>query len=256
MQIISISFDFWRNSRISLVWKSLKRWIYRSALIQSGVFFRKQDTAGRRSLFMLVNRIVTNVAEEKRLERPYIWVQCKWPCVSGWKRLQYGYDKAVCLFAWWKQSCWFCTTFQAQEHDYSVLHPVGWDTRRNDCEWFKWYLETDLLPHLNGNSVLIMDNMKLHHAKAVRNLLDNSGVRYIYLPPYSPNLNPIEKLWSKVKSFLRKFKARTMNALPNEIQCAFQTVSPSDCLGWFRSCRYWVQGIILVSTMVCKYVGR
>lgn len=75
-------------------------------------------------------------------------------------------------------------------------------------------------------------------AKAVRNLLDSSGVRYIYLPPYSPDLNPIEKLWSMVKSFLRKFKARTLNALPNAIQCAFQTVSPSDCSGWFHSCGY------------------
>ena len=105
-------------------------------------------------------------------------------------------------------------------------------------ERFKRYLETDLLPHLNGNSVLIMDNMKSHHAKAVRNLLDSSGVRYIYLPPYSPDLNPIEKLWSTVKSFLRKFKARTLDALPNAIQCAFQTVSPSDCSGWFHSCGY------------------
>lgn len=89
-------------------------------------------------------------------------------------------------------------------------------------ERFKRYPETDLLPHLNGNSVLIMDNMKSRHAKAVRNLLDSSGVRYIYLPPYSPDLNPIEKLWSTVKSFLRKFKARTMDALPNAIQCAFR----------------------------------
>ena len=88
-------------------------------------------------------------------------------------------------------------------------------------ERFKRYLETDLLPHLNGNSVLIMDNMKSHHARAVRNLLDSSEVRCIYLPPYSPDLNPIEKLWSKVKSFLRKFKARTLDALPNAIQCAF-----------------------------------
>ena len=102
----------------------------------------------------------------------------------------------------------------------------------------KRYLEIDLLPHLNGNSVLIMDDMKSHHAKAVRNLLDSFGVRYIYLPPYSPDLNPIEKLWSKVKSFLRKFKARTLDALPNAIQCAFQTVSPSDCSGWFHSCGY------------------
>ena len=75
-------------------------------------------------------------------------------------------------------------------------------------------------------------------AKAVRNLPDSSGVRYIYLPPYSPDLNPIEKLWSTVKSFLRKFKARTLDALPNAIQCAFQTVSPSDCSGWFHSCGY------------------
>ena len=85
----------------------------------------------------------------------------------------------------------------------------------------KRYLEIDLLPHLNDNSVLIMDNMKSHYAKAVKNLLDSSGVRYIYLPPYSPDLNPIEKLWSKVKAFLRKFKARTLDALPNAIQCAF-----------------------------------
>ena len=78
----------------------------------------------------------------------------------------------------------------------------------------------------------------VHHAKAVRNLLDSSGVRYIYLTPYSPDLNPIEKLWSKVKAFLRKFKARTLDALPNAIQCAFQTVSPSDCSGWLHSCGY------------------
>lgn len=105
-------------------------------------------------------------------------------------------------------------------------------------ERFKRYLEIDLLPHLNDNSVLIMDNMKSHYAKAVKNLLDSSGVRYIYLPPYSPDLNPIEKLWSKVKAFLRKFKARTLDALPNAIQNAFHAVTVSDCSGWFRFCGY------------------
>ena len=105
-------------------------------------------------------------------------------------------------------------------------------------ERFKRYLKTDLLPHLNGDSVLVMDNMKSHHAKAVKNLLDSSGVRYIYLPPYSPDLNPIEKLWSKMKAFLRKFKARALDTLPDAIQHAFQNVSPSNCSGWFRSCGY------------------
>ena len=105
-------------------------------------------------------------------------------------------------------------------------------------EKFKQYLENDLLPYLNRDSVLVMDNMKSHHAKAVKDLLDSSGIRYIYLPPYSPDLNPIEKLWSKVKAFLRKFKARTLEELPIAIQHAFQNVSSSDCSGWFRSCGY------------------
>ena len=157
--------------------------------------------------------------------------------------MQYEYDKAVCLFTWRKQSCRFCTAFQAQEHDHSVIHPVGWDTTLTTfsggttVEMFKRYLETDLLPHLNSNSVLIMDNMKSHHAKAVNDLLDSSGVRYIYLLPYSPDLNPIEKLWSKV-SILCKFKARTLDALPNAIQNAFHSVTVSDCSGWFRFCGY------------------
>ena len=105
-------------------------------------------------------------------------------------------------------------------------------------ERFKRYLETDLLPHLNGNSVLIMDNMKSHHAKAVKNLLDSSGVRYIYLPPYSPDLNPIEKMWSKLKAFLRKEKIRMASELPSAISKGFLTIRPKDCIGWFRSCNY------------------
>ena len=121
-----------------------------------------------------------------------------------------------------------------------ALQPFLESSRICACtvERFKRYLETDLLPHLNGNSVLIMDNMKSHHAKAVKNLLDSSGIRYIYLPLYSPDLNPIEKLWSTVKSFLRKFKARTLDALPNAIQNTFHAVTVSDCSGWFRFCEY------------------
>ena len=86
-----------------------------------------------------------------------------------------------------------------------------------------------------------MDNMRSHHAKAVKALLDHSHVQYVYLPPYSPDLNPIEKLWSKIKALLRKFKARTVEILPHAIQaiqCAFQAVTQTDCMGWFRSCGY------------------
>lgn len=105
-------------------------------------------------------------------------------------------------------------------------------------EKFEKYLENDLLPHLNSDSVLIMDNMRSHHAKAVKALLDQAKARYIYLPPYSPDLNPIEKLWSKVKALLRKFKARSVDELPEAIRKAFGSVTISDCIGWFRSCGY------------------
>ena len=105
-------------------------------------------------------------------------------------------------------------------------------------EKFKQYLENDLLPYLNPDSVLVMDNMKSHHAKAIKQLLEEAKVRYIFLPPYSPDLNPIENLWSKVKALLRKFKARTLETLPDAIQRAFRAVTPFDCSGWFRACGY------------------
>ena len=105
-------------------------------------------------------------------------------------------------------------------------------------EKFKQYLENDLLPYLNPDSVLVMDNMKSHHAKAIKQLLERSGIQYLFLPPYSPDLNPIEKLWSKAKALLRKFKARTLEDLPDAIQRAFRAVTPADCFAWFRSCGY------------------
>ena len=245
MQIISTSFRFWKNSRISHVWRSLKRWICLSALILSGAFFRKQDTAGRKSLFMPVNRSVPDVAQ-KRKDRNGL--------ISGFKASDLVFlDESGCNTDMTRRYAYSLEGSRAVDSaplskpkNTTILSSIQLDgTLRyttfsggTTVERFKRYLETDLLPHLNGNAVLIMDNMKSHHAKAVRNLLDSSGVRYIYLPPYSPDLNPIEKLWSKVKSFLRKFKARTLDALPNAIQCAFQTGSPSDCSGWFHSCGY------------------
>ena len=223
----------------------MKRWICLSVLILSGVFFRKQDTAGRKSLFMPVNRSVLDVAQKRK----------------DWNGLISGFKASDLVFL--DESG--CNTDMTRRYAYSlggsrtvdsaplskpknttILSSIQLDgTLRyttfsggTTVERFKRYLETDLLPHLNGNSVLIMDNMKSHHAKAVKNLLDSSEIRYISLPPYSPDLNPIEKLWSKVKSFLRKFKARTLDALPNAIQNAFHSVTISDCSGWFRFCGY------------------
>jgi len=92
-----------------------------------------------------------------------------------------------------------------------------------------------LIPSLEKDDVVIMDNMRSHHAKIVMELLDKAGISYLYLPPYSPDLNPIEKMWSKMKSFLRKRKVRVAAELPEAVKAALKTISTNDCKGWFRT---------------------
>ena len=106
------------------------------------------------------------------------------------------------------------------------------------AERFAEYLKTKLLPTLSEADIIVMDNMRSHHAKAVKQLLDSSKVTYLYLPPYSPDLNPIEKMWSKLKAFLRKEKIRMASELPSAISKGFLTIRPTDCIGWFHSCNY------------------
>lgn len=106
------------------------------------------------------------------------------------------------------------------------------------AERFAEYLKTKLLPTLSEADIIVMDNMRSHHAKVVKQLLDSSKVTYLYLPPYSPDLNPIEKMWSKLKAFLRKEKIRIASELPSAISKGFLTIRPKDCIGWFRSCNY------------------
>lgn len=106
------------------------------------------------------------------------------------------------------------------------------------AERFRDYLKDVLLPTLHKEDIVIMDNMRSHHSKIVTETLEKAGIHYRYLPPYSPDLNPIEKMWSKLKAFLRKTKARAKEQLSQAIQAAFQTIRCSDCIAWFRSCGY------------------
>ena len=77
------------------------------------------------------------------------------------------------------------------------------------AERFESYLKSDLLPTLGPDDIVVMDNMRSHHAKVVKNLLDEKHIQYLYLPPYSPDYNPIENMWSKIKANMRKQKVRT-----------------------------------------------
>ena len=105
-------------------------------------------------------------------------------------------------------------------------------------ERFVQYLKETLLPTLRPGDIVVMDNMRSHHVKAVRETLEAKNMKVLHLPPYSPDLNPIEKMWSKMKAILRGWKIREMASLPDAIHNALTCVSPLDCLHWFASSAY------------------
>ena len=91
-------------------------------------------------------------------------------------------------------------------------------------EQFAEYLKTMLIPALSKTDIIVMDNMRSHHAKTVTEYLDKAGIHYAYLPPYSPDLNPIEKMWSKMKAILRKQKVRVASELPEAVKKALEMI--------------------------------
>ena len=98
---------------------------------------------------------------------------------------------------------------------------------------FVEYLEKILIPTLHEGDIVIMDNMRSHHIKKVTEVLQKAKIQSLYLPPYSPDYNPIEKMWSKLKAIMRKMKVRDSTLLPNAVKLAFGYVLRSDCVGWF-----------------------
>lgn len=105
-------------------------------------------------------------------------------------------------------------------------------------EAFLLYLDHFLLPKLWPGAVVVMDNLSAHKLKAVRAKIEAVGARLVYLPPYSPDLNPIELAWSKLKGFLRKAAARTTEALYAAIADGLQTLTTQNAQGWFAHCGY------------------
>ena len=110
-----------------------------------------------------------------------------------------------------------------------------------DSAVFVAYLDEVLLPRLRQNkpdAVLVMDNLQAHKTPEVRAVLDRSGFAYRYLPSYSPDLSPIEPAWAKVKSYLRRVAARTIEALEHALGLALDAITAQDAAGFFRHCGY------------------
>jgi len=103
---------------------------------------------------------------------------------------------------------------------------------------FLAYVEQVLAPTLFPGDVVVMDNLGAHKVKGVQAAIEARGAKLIYLPPYSPDLNPIEKCWSKIKTYLRAAKARTREGLEKALKEALTLITAEDAAGWFASCGY------------------
>lgn len=103
---------------------------------------------------------------------------------------------------------------------------------------FRAYVEQVLAPTLRADDIVVLDNLSAHKDKASLQLIEEAGAEVWFLPPYSPDLNPIEKMWSKVKQLLRGEKARSLESLFDAIGAALACVSAADAQGWFASCGY------------------
>ena len=107
-----------------------------------------------------------------------------------------------------------------------------------DGDVFLAYVREVLVPTLSAGDIVVMDNLKAHKVAGVREAIEARGARLEYLPPYSPDFNPIEKCWSKVKTALRKAKARTREALEAALKAALLTITEADARAWFTHCGY------------------
>ena len=103
---------------------------------------------------------------------------------------------------------------------------------------FETYIEDVLAPTLQRGEILLLDNLSAHKGGPAQATLEACGVQVVFLPPYSPDLNPIERCWAKVKQALPAAKARTWNALVDALCEALRSVSPSDVLAWYTHCGY------------------
>lgn len=107
-----------------------------------------------------------------------------------------------------------------------------------DTESFRAYVEAVLVPTLRPGDTVVRDNLSPHKSDPTLALILQAGAQVRFLPAYSPDLNPIEKMWSKVKSLLRSAEARTPADLVQAIGQALAQVTPHDARGWFASCGY------------------
>jgi transposase len=132
---------------------------------------------------------------------------------------------------------WKTTTFVVALRCEGLVAPTVVDGAMNG-DTFVAYVEQQLVRTLKPGDIVVMDNLSSHKRAGVKAAIEAAGTELRFLPPYSPDLNPIEKAFSKLKSLLRSAKKRTIKALEKYLGEVLDCFSPQECLNYFRSCGY------------------
>lgn len=111
----------------------------------------------------------------------------------------------------------------------------GWTNK----DAFLIYVNSVLVPQLWSGACVVMDNLPAHKTREIREAIEAVGARVIFLSPYSPDFNPIENCWSKIKQYLRTVESRTYEQLNRAITEAINLVTDQDIIGWFTHCCYY-----------------
>jgi len=132
---------------------------------------------------------------------------------------------------------WKTTTFVAGLRCTGIIAPLVLDGPMTG-EWFRAYVEQMLAPALQPGDVVVLDNLPAHKAGGVESAIRTAGASLLYLPPYSPDLNPIEQLFAKLKALLRKAAARTKDALWTTLGSLLDAFTPDECANYLANSGY------------------
>ena len=132
---------------------------------------------------------------------------------------------------------WKTTTFVAGLRLAGMVAPMVLDGPINGLA-FQAYVEQVLVPELAPDDIVVMDNLGSHKGAAVRQAIEAAGAKLLYLPPYSPDFNPIENAFAKLKALLRKAAQRTVDGLWDAIGALLPAFSPAECANYFAAAGY------------------
>ena len=159
------------------------------------------------------------------------WTKTNMAPLRGWSR------RGTRLIEKVPHGHWRTMTLLAALRCDGVMAPCVFDGPINGAS-FRAYVEQLLTPTLRPGDIVVMDNLGSHKSAAIRHAIRAAGARLFYLPPYSPDLNPIEQVFAKLKTLMRKLRARTVEAVWRGIGSLLSHLSPTECANYFRNAGY------------------